>query len=361
MIISFQMWKIVLGLAISGFLLMFSVNYIGGYTAQQNDVLRTKIMNTFELACYNVYNTGNSMVFDDFSKLPFDVSLSVGAEHAIKVAGLGQRVLKVPVLFSIGDKMVFSRAEYDTGWWKFRYVVAMPETEIVLAPGNSPYASETVKGIVKALPDTTNFKNKVTYAVCNGNDIESACGKKPCEAQALLEELESGKALRGGKCTADLKKNQRLVTISMSCTEGTRGVCVEPYGPASGKARLYGTGTVFSYDDYADVAALIVGYEKKDAYGVAGESMYIHKNSEMAKELSLAAKIMARRYELLAGGLSGIAQRGQMDSDAEELGCVKLFQEMAASLDGLASEPLGSSEKAGETKKRMKEMGCDYD
>jgi len=368
MIITFQMWKIVLGLVISGFLIVFAVNYIGGYTAQQNDVLRAKILNTFELACYNVYNTGNSMVFDDFTKVPSDISFST-TEQKIKIAGLGSRDIKVPVFFSVGDKMVIWRGEQDLGWWKFRYVVAIPETEIVFSVGSSPNALETMEGIVKALPDTTNFKNKVAYAFCNGNKIDNGCGTaKQCEAKALLDVLSSGNAPRSSKCTADIGKNQRLVTISMSCTNGMPGVCIEPQGPASGKARLEGSETVFVYGDYADLAALIAGYNKKDAYGVLGEAMYAHKNAEMAMELGVAAKIMAKRAELLASGLTGIAGSGKMDADADEMACVKLFQELSAFLDGVASSlgkgvdaAAGYMERAGEKKREIVEKGCDYD
>lgn len=379
MIISFQLWKIVLGLIISAFLIMFAVNYIGGYMQQQSDMLTAKVMNNFEIGCYEVYNSGNSLDFNDFSKISVeDVSFSIKGKPGIVVPRLGRKSMKVPVFFSLGGKVFIWRGEDDMGWWMFRYVIAMPETEILFSMNqNSENAWKTLRDLVKALPESTNFENKITYGFCYGNKIlRNFCGRKgkePCEAKAFLEVIESGDVdVHYSRCTADLKKNQRLVSIAASCPSGFDGVCIES-GDGSGKAYLSGTETVFHYKDPLDLAVLVVGYNREDAYGVAGEKFFVYKNLEMSKELLLAAKIVSRRAELLSGELNRLIESGYMDVDSEEAACVELFQELASIVQDMESVLKGAMqdiqssqeisqlvEKAAEIKKDIVEKGCDY-
>jgi hypothetical protein len=229
---------------------------------------------------------------------------------------------------------------------------------------------------VKALPDSTNFENKVTYGFCYGDKIvRNFCGRKgkePCEAKTFLEVVEAGVDVHYSKCTAEPNKNQRLVTIAASCPAGFSGVCIEP-GDGSGRAYLAGTETVFHYKDPLDLALLVVGYDKRDLYGVVGENFFIYKNLEMSKELLLAAKIVSRRSQLLSGELESMIENDLMDSDAEEAACVELFQKMETVVEEMesmlksdvsderSSQEMGRlKETAAGLKRDMVEKGCDY-
>lgn len=368
MIVSFQLWKIILGIFISAFLIVFAVGFIGDYIEQQNDILRAKIMNNFEIGAYEVYSSGNSLEFNDMSKVPFDLRFTAKNEPGYIIPSLGKKTLRVPVFFSPGDKMFISRAETDLGWWSFRYVVAMPETEIVVSmTQNSQEAWNILKNTINALPDTTNFENKITYAFCYGNQIErNFCGrdgKSPCEAKTILEAMDSGGLpVHFSKCTDDLNRNQRLLTIG-SCTGTEDGVCVE----TNGKAHLSGSQTVFQCTDSLDVAVLVIGYTKKDVYGLWGENFYEYKNIELKRELALASKIVSSRSQILSNEINRLVGTGELDEDAGEVECADLFLRLAGAAEAMNIIVDGDSEQlsniiteSSDIKKQLVDRGCDY-
>lgn len=372
MLVSFHIWKIVLGLVISAALIVFAVTYIGSYMEQQNDLLRARILNNFEIGSYEVYSSGNSLEFDDFSKVSFDLRFSMSGDPGITLPSLGKKTLRVPVFLSYGDDMIISRGETNLGWWRFRYVVAMEESEIVVSMDtNSAESWKVLTQLVGALPDTTNFDNKVTYALCNGNNIErNFCGrdgKSQCDGGLFLEELEAGTApVRFSKCNADIRKEQRLVTISSSCQGVTEGVCIVP-GEFSGDVFI--SEKQFAYADQLDIAVIVVGYTRKDVYGMWGENFYKYKNLEMAKELKLASEIVSKRSQLLSNEISSLVSSQQLDSDADEAACVELFNRLGVSAQAmqmaLESDNLEGTtriiQESAAIKQDLVDKGCDYD
>ncbi|MFQ5647980.1 MAG: hypothetical protein ACE5FW_01975, partial [Candidatus Aenigmatarchaeota archaeon] len=99
----YQMFKIVTGLIISGFILYFLVSYAGVYAGTQEDIQRALIQRNFFRVVQDVYYTGTPFTFTDFARAQLDISIDP-TEPAGLVTKLGKFPFPVPMIFAPGDE-----------------------------------------------------------------------------------------------------------------------------------------------------------------------------------------------------------------------------------------------------------------
>ena len=98
MIQVFQVFKLVMGIMISVFVLYFLVNYAGSYATVQEEMRLGKIMQNFDKGVRDVYTTGNPASYDGFAKAKDEISFDVAKPPGI-VTKLGKQSLSVPAFF----------------------------------------------------------------------------------------------------------------------------------------------------------------------------------------------------------------------------------------------------------------------
>jgi hypothetical protein len=154
MISLYQLFKIIFGLVISGFTLFVILNFTGVYIGIQEDSQRAAILKNFIKTAGDVYISGNPAGFDDFSRQDFTLSFDISEPEGI-VSQAGKTPVFFPLFLSPGKRLFIYRNELDLGWWKFRFIEAMPRTRIFFNPRSaSPEAWELVRSIVLVLPDS---------------------------------------------------------------------------------------------------------------------------------------------------------------------------------------------------------------
>ena len=345
MIAIYQLFKIIIGIFISVFILTFLIFFSGMYSGVQETRYGGTTTQNFKLTAESVYYTANiDEVFTGFAKRDFELSFNtLSNEPGIVFGNEGKIRLTVPTLLAGGNirEVVISKGTVDYVWWQFHYVQAMPRTHIVFNPiGNDmePY----IESIVDLFPDTqaSRFERaNITFSLCGGATIE--------EPQSKLDFLRTLSLSPGSRvsCTADLLPHQRLVILDSGCSTFksgvSHGVCVQPPNvQGMGKAFLiheeaYPQGRV--YKDWADIVALVVGYNQETVQGLAGELLYDYKNDMTFTELGLASNGMARKSEIIAARLQDMIDSGEIpyaeETDVER--CVLLHSEMAELLRDL--------------------------
>lgn len=328
----YQMFKIVTGLIISGFILYFLVSYAGVYAGTQEDIQRALIQRNFFRVVQDVYYTGTPFTFTDFARAQLDISIDP-TEPAGLVTKLGKFPFPVPMIFAPGDELFLYTSSLDLGWWRFSQVYAVPKTVVLFTPLDGSDATwELIRKTVQAMPDSSGFEPKVTFGFCNGNEtLRNFCGANydlPCERDYFLVFREGAVAF--SPCTARLPKNQRLVTIARDCT-GVPGLCLDPpLERGIGEIHMLGSINmdgefIGSYKDGLDIAAAVFGGTERDIYGLGAEKLYAHKNRAFTQRVGLAARTMARGFELTGRGLQ-----------TDPYGCVPVYGELARTLDEAA-------------------------
>ena len=373
-----EVFKVLMGLIISIFVLYFLVSYAGNYAGMQSDTQRAKILRNFDRLSQDVYYTGIPTDYNDFSLVSWPSITVDPTPPAGIVTSLGKSAFSVPTLFSYGERMVMSKATEDFGWWKFSVVEAMPPKRVVLNVEDSDDAAwDTVRSLVIALPSTLALDNKVTFAFCDGNEIIfNLCGEGvSCEKDYFLPVISK---LRGssGPCTAALSGSDMLVTFARTCSPGARGLCVETPNPQGiGNAYLQGSEKPFIYKDGLDLAALLIGGSGSDIFGLGGEKLWKHKNRAFADDISLAADIAGQSALLLSRRITDEIAAGRLSPDAPTAGCRQLYTELKGDTDTIKTVlenpdyyiqfgEIGKLKKALDDAKsvylQLQSRGCEY-
>jgi hypothetical protein len=375
----------IFGIIAAAFLISFTVYYLQSYIGLQEDVQRGKILNNFEMVYEDVYLTGNAVDFNQFSQVKFNLNFDV-SEPAGIVSTIAKEPFRVLVLFSPGEKVFIDDGELDMKWFKLRYVMIMPPSRIIFVPTQNTDAVWTIiQNITEHMPDSTGFKNRITFGFCSGNVLkENFCGedeKALCDKKEFLEKIRAEKNAPGfSDCTktvSNIYGEYRFVKISSSCSPPSRGICVTtPDSNGIGRVYINGSQEYYIYKDPLDIVSILVGYDHKNIYGIAGENLYIYKNREFAKRVSIAADMMAKRAVLIAGEIENVLRKNQLDFDSKDAQCLPIFQQFSLVMNQINSilsnkeyykgltSVITLKTKLDEAERlhsKLIEMGCDYE
>jgi hypothetical protein len=314
MITIYKVFQLILGIIISGFILLFLIQYASDYADFGGTKQKITVMNNLKETVNGVYFSGNPIVFPDTDS--FDLSsceMRYEEEDAPFMSCEFGEVYPVllPTLPNIreGEKVVVDVESIDYGWWEARFVTVLPETHIIFNPIDaSDQAWDTMTEITRLLPPTESFGTKVTFTFCDGI-VLNVCGGESCEKRDFLSVLRSTSNTPALKCTESVGGKYRpitysLITVSQSCSPGfvSQGICIKPDLTTPGIGRIYTPRDqdIFIYKDPADIVSLLIGGDKEDPFRKSGaEKLYEYKNSVFSERLYLAARVMAERAHLL--------------------------------------------------------------
>jgi len=372
---TYQVFRIVLGLVASFFILYFLIYYAGVYSEMQENTQRMIIVNNFKKAAEDVYNTGNPVTFDDFSILDFDITYNGLVEPAVITTQAGQQIIRTPVVFLPGEKLIIDKKYLDFGWWRFDFVEALPETTIIFNPTDVGRDSKNLmKSIVGLFPETMGRTPKIMFGFCNGGSFVMPCnsGSSLCEGFDFRNRIEFLTAPMSS-CSIGLGDDQVLVTISPACSGSPdQGVCIAPPvgGSSHGYAYLNDSADFYIYKNPLDILALIVGADKENIYGPISENLYVYENRMIRREMGLMSDIMWHRSSLIAQNL--MAQPPGYDKNTE---CRNLHGVLAIALEnikaiisdeeyykdaGSVSDLIVELNNADNTYQNLVNLGCDY-
>ena len=333
----FQLFKMVFSLVAAALILYFLLYYAGVYSGMQGESIKAKILKNFETDVNNVYSSGISVGFTDFSMSDFNLYFDPNEPEGIR-SSLGKKEISAPLFFSPGDSVFIERGYLDMGWWRFHFVTATPPKRVIFNPlDSSPGTWRLLQDLVSIFPSTENSDIKLRFGLCNGNTItENLCGG-PCERSGFLGVLgaleDDGMAF--SRCTAP-SGDYTLVTVSSSCSPeyAGRGICISPPNPDGiGNAYINSSPRAYIYKDPLDLLAMIMGGDENNIYGSAAENLFTYKNRLFAERLGLACEVLSQRALLISQNLP---------DTAESEVCRPLYLEFSNSLksvSGILSRP----------------------
>ncbi len=317
--ITYQTFKIILGLIASVFILSFFIYYAGVYSQIQTDMQKVTVLKNFVKTAEDVYLSGNPIGFSDFQKIDMDMYLKSGPGVMEIISGMINMPVEIPFFFLPEKRKEYYiyRNEISYGWWKFYYILALPELDVVFNAQNSDdIARSAINGVASVFPSTLYTEPKIRLGFCDW------------EISALMDQYDFlgiiGSYQTMGNCSAQLSESQRLATISSGCGQNFPGigVCISPIDESKGYVFL--NNKTYIYKDFLDIAVLIIGSGKPSIYGDLAEILFDYKNKMFAKELAFASKALGLRALWIARG-AGSECKPMHVRFAEELKNVEEF------------------------------------
>ncbi len=311
MIEVYRIFQLIFGVIVSFFILYFLIQYTSNYAGFQGNVLKTDILKSFRDEVSDVYTTGVYTNFTLFSRYDFSSCAINTTVHGVPeivcdfaVSGIP---ITTPLLLCPGKRVFLWRDSVDLGWYKLFYVQAVPDITLIFVPmDDSDEVWNLMRTLVSHLPDTSDPRITVNikYDFCDGEPLK-VCGGSSCEKEDFLKVIENVRAPSLRKCEHVPQKG-RVITFSKSC-ESFEGICIEPpLMSGVGNAYISGTRRVFVYKDPIDLIALIIGYTKKDVFGITrAERVFDYKNKFFSEMISKAARISSERMKLIENFVPG--------------------------------------------------------
>lgn len=369
----YQVFQILMGIIISGFVLYILLDYAGVYSSLGEKTQNLMAMNNFRAYLDNVYLLGTPQPFDEFSERDIELRFEGRSLPPSIISGEGEISIYTPAFLSFGgsgEGLFLERNSIDYGFYNLYFVEAVPKLNVLFSTDGGPGSWELIRRIVEALPDTTDKEPKVSYGFCDRKEaIERMCGGKPCEKNDFLSILKQDKSgVSFSECTRNPQKSQRIIRVSESCNQKTPDICLTPEDEdGMGLAYLNGSKESFIYSDKADLAALVIGGSEKDALGrVNGEKLYDYKNAMFRERLDLVAKIMDKRLDLLIRKLLVLdLQRDCLSAYSELLKSLKNLQALLSDKSYYKDNAKTLGLKNGLESSRILyvqavDKGCDY-
>jgi hypothetical protein len=342
----YMVFRIVLGIIASFFILFFLINYAGIYTEMQENTQCMLITKNFIKAAEDVYLSGNGVAYDDFSRLECDIIFDGTVEPALIRTMAGDQAVRTPMVFVPGEKLLIEKESLDYGWWRFDFVEALPEMTIIFNPQE---AGEDTLGLINSIvdmfPDTTGKTPKIRFGFCDGGKIIKPCdnGASFCEGFRFFSHVD-GLSAPMEECER-AGHGQTLVRISRTCSASSgsstsSGVCIAP-PDASGLGYAYLNGSANSYiykisfsgshsNNPLDLVALIAGADRRNVYGPVADNLYEYENAMFRQELELMSNVMWHRSSLITQNLP--AQPGQYSENER---CREMHTSLMAPLDSI--------------------------
>jgi hypothetical protein len=309
MITIYRVFQIILGIILSTFILYILIYYAGSYALVGEQTIRLKTLDVFLQDVDNVYFSGNSINFTKFSRDDF-TSCHPRATNPPRLycyidgESYETEQLLTPVFTRLGEDVLITRNSLDLGWTKLDFIEALTGMRIIFNPLQSDDDTwNLMKDVVMSFPETTGLSPKLTFGFCDGNEIIEETQGDLWERDYFFRILTQPRdGLTFSPCSASLSHNQVLFTLSNSCspTFANSGLCISPPQDGVGYAYIAGSSKDYVYKDPVDLAALIIGGERKNEFGDhVGEEIWEYKNQIFLDRTYLSAKVMERRNDFV--------------------------------------------------------------
>ena len=289
----FDVFKIILGIIISIFVLFILLRFAGSYMQIGESSRQVSLMVNFKKTLENVYTTG---VSDDFEFAGTEVITNYAPPFLMTTFSSSVDMEPIPLLLVPGKKLSVYRNEYDVGWWKFYFIEALPDTKILFVPkGDADKTMPVIRSVAFMLPSTENTATKTNFYV--GCDDDATGHYDMRERYKFLEEkiyllmtkMESG--YEPTLCDEEYfkKKNYSVITISEKLEEVD--FLVKPVENGMGYVYIKGKD---GYEEYVykngfDVVALLLG----------GKGMYEYANEKFFREMDVAISLSVNEAGIL--------------------------------------------------------------
>jgi hypothetical protein len=341
----YKVFQLIFGTIASIFILAFLLQYTGTYSDIQEQSQSVEILKNFNKVAGDVYLTGNTINYEDFSKFSLGDCFAFFNEPDSPVIKCGSidYPTYVPMAFHSGDSVLIDASYMDLGWLVNRYILVYPELKIIFNPTYSQEEAASMMRNITSLfncewgvqgyacndinrgmpfPTSLRLEPRVKFGFCDGSDIRmnlcsdpGSAGAAECErfdmfSGPLLYNIGTGWQTCSAQPPSDLYK---IVRIEQNCPVTIdRGVCIETSSNGVGRMRVAGSTKTFVYKDPLDIMAFIIGGDKKNALEKPlAETNFIFKNEIMSRRIELSAKIVAKRMELLSSEAADKCCSGQ--------------------------------------------------
>lgn len=285
----FQIFKIILGIIISFFILFIVLTFAGSYSEIGESGRQVSIMVNFKKSIDDVYTTG---IPTDFETKDFEIFAYTPPYIRTEVSNVDMD--PIPLLLVPGEKFSVYRNEYDLGWLKFYFIEVLPETNILFVPlGDDERVWSILGNITEFLPSTENTETKVRFYVgCNKTDSEwlYPLGERNKFLDYWLPQFVFYD-VEMGPCDIN-EEDYEIITISEDETVDA-DFLVKPIDGEIGYVYIKDgeDHEEHVYKNGLDVVALFLG----------GERYYDYMNEKFLKELEVAINVKTRESDLLMG------------------------------------------------------------
>lgn len=291
MISTFDVFKIILGIIISVFILFALLRFAGSYTEIGESGRQVSVMINLKTSIENVYTTGVSA---DFETKESEMILGYRPPY-IETKASFVDMDPVPLFLVPSEKLSINRNEYDVGWWKFYFIEALPETNILFVPLGSGGKTLPVAGnITRFLPSTENTHIKTNVGIgCNGTEFWFGWERYKFIDLILPRLMATDLSL--GTCeNAEYFRDKgfRMVTIAEDAEEAKDAdFVVNPVDEDTGYVYIKSGEDYekYIYKNGLDIVALLLG----------GGRLYNYSNQKFFKELEVAIDISTRESNIL--------------------------------------------------------------
>lgn len=279
----FQIFKMLIGVVVFVFVITFFLQLAGMYSGVGGMGKEYDAVNSFDETLMNTYTSGNPgtfSTFGGFETIVYEPPLPEKSGDLPKLKfSSGQKTLSVPafVIASAGD-MDMERICDDYGWFSFCYVVAYPQSMVVLftAVKNTVQTRGMIKDVVESLPDGMKF------GYCDGNTSLLPPGESTKEPFLSFVDSDMRAMEDFYPCELEFPDYYRVVTVGDDEADEAE-IVLSPAGP--GSWTLADRDSSLRLVNITDVAIFMAG----------GSDAMANKRELLREELSVAAGIMKER------------------------------------------------------------------
>ncbi len=293
MISVFQIFKIILGIIISAFILFVILRFADSYMEIGESSRQVSIMVNFKKSIDDVYTAG---IPSDFEMKDSEIFAYIPPHIHMGISSVDMD--PIPLLLIPGEKFSLYRNEYDLGWWKFYFIEVFPETKILFVPLWDDERVWSVMGnITEFLPSTENTETKVKFFIgCNKTDPEWLwpLGERNrfldyWLPRFVIFDVEIGPCENLEKLK---EEGYRIITISEDEAVDADFI-VKPVDNGVGHVYIKNGDEYeeYIYKNGLDIVALLLG----------GKRYYDYLNEKFIKELEVAIDTGIRESNLLMG------------------------------------------------------------
>jgi hypothetical protein len=348
MISVFQVFKIILGIIISVFILFLVLRFAGSYMMIGETSREVSVIVNFKKSISNVYTTG---VPTDFEIKDSEI---LGYRPPYIETGVSFVDMDpIPFLTMPGEKFSIYRNEYDSGWWKFYFIEAFPETRVLFIPlGDDEKVWSIMGNITRFFPSTENTATNTKIGLgCEGSDFWFGW-----ERQRFLDKIIPSLMTTDidfevcGNLDYFKKEGYKIITISEESMDAD--FLVKPIDNEIGYVYIKNgiDKEEYIYKNGLDIVALLLG----------GKKYYDYINEKFLKELEVGIDIGIKEVEFLRTDQSFRSRCGTEFS--KFAGNLNLLKELIPEMDSTKEDDLREfamyMKGSFENYKTLEKLGC---
>ncbi len=289
MISAFQLFKIILGVIMSVFVIIIAMQFSGRYIQLGESGKQVSTVINLKKAIEDVYTSG---VPTDFRISDAKKTIEFYRPPNIITPSATVSLEPIPTLLVAGEDISIHRIDYDIGWWKFQLIEAVPDTKILFVPlTDDESAWHVIEGIAKYMPSTENTKTKVRFGVwCNRTEFYFGWEKNDFINKVIRLFLIEKRVLNFCENVNYLrKKGYKLVVITDD--DYNADFLVKPKSREIGYVYITkgDEKKAYLYKNPLDIVSLLLG----------GETFYEYENKRFLKELGVAVNASIREANIL--------------------------------------------------------------